>query len=233
MQARSSFTRAIASVLSLSLLASVACTTESTDDATVQPRTFDGATLFEGIVLGAGPVAALFPEITDFQTDELSDVEREELEAWLANAELADSDMPALLAEYDADPEAKRMRARIIAQIDAEDPEFLDRFGAAMHSGDHVAILAALDDAFVRVRRATAPAESSAPNDLAAPLETKPGSMLWLDTYGVAISFWAFIAAIFWWGGDGADPEQGRLARERTAALIADRLAIAAPRTSP
>lgn len=227
MQARSLFTRVIASTLSLSLLASVACATDATDDGVVQARAFDGATLFEGIVLGAGPVAALFPEITDFQTDELSDEEREELDAWLANAELTDEDMPALFARYDADPEAKRQRAEIIARIDADDPEFLDRFGAAMQSGDHVEILAGLDEALVRVQRATAPRGSGAPGDLAAPIDTKPGSMLWLDTWGIAINFWAFIVAAIFWGGDGADAEGGRLARERTAALIADRLAIA------
>src|SRR5689334_20215243 len=100
MQPRSAFTRIIASALSLTLLASTACTTESTDDAIQETRVFDGETLFEGIVLGAGPVAGLFPEITDFQTDDLSAEEREELDAWLANAELTDADMPSLLAEY-------------------------------------------------------------------------------------------------------------------------------------
>lgn len=226
MQSPSLSARAIASMLSLSLLASVACETAPTADGIVQTRVFDGTTLFEGIVLGAGPVAALFPEITDVETDHLSDEEREELAAWLAGAEITDADVPAILAAYDADPDARRLRAEIIARVDAEDPEFLDRFGAAMYSGDHVAILAGLDDAFARVRRATASQAPSAPDDLKVPL-VKPASSLWLDTYGVAINFWAFIAAIFWWGGEGVDPEQGRLARERTAALIADRLAIA------
>ena len=220
--------RIVASTLSLSLLVATSCETAPEGESVAHARAFDGETLFEGIVLGAGPVAALFPEITELPTEDLSDEERQELQAWLADADLSETDVPALMARYDADPVAKRMRAEIIARVDAEDPEFLDRFGVAMQSGDHVVILEALDDAFVRVRRATAPQGSSAPaGDLKVTLE-KPGSMLWLDTYGIAISFYAFIAVLFWFGGDGIDADSGRLARERAAALIADRLAIAA-----
>lgn len=84
----------------------------------------DAETLFRGIVLGSGPIADSIPEIRDnFRVDLLATNS-------LSLAQLND------------------LHNRIVAEVKAIDPNFLDGFKAAMNSGDPVQIDAKLDEAF-------------------------------------------------------------------------------------
>lgn len=81
------------------------------------PYVFDGETLFKGLFFGQGPVAALFPEITE------------------------------RLKSIKPTPEADLFVTQVIARLRQHDRSYFDRLAAGLQSGDHLAIEATMDHA--------------------------------------------------------------------------------------
>jgi SdpC family antimicrobial peptide len=80
-------------------------------------RAYSGEEVFKGLFFGEGEVGAKFPEIWEGQS--LTDR----------------AQTPKKKAQYE------QWQANALAKVNAQDPAFLERFGEAMQSGDHVLIL--------------------------------------------------------------------------------------------
>jgi SdpC family antimicrobial peptide len=87
------------------------------------PRQLTGGEIFRGIFFGETPVSQLFPEIwaNNMVTDTFDT--KEKVIAW---------------AEF---------REGVVAQMTADDPKFMDRFGVEMQSGDQLRVQTAMGEA--------------------------------------------------------------------------------------
>lgn len=81
------------------------------------PYVFDGETLFRGLFFGQGPVAALFPEITE------------------------------RLKAINPTIQTDQFIAQVIARLRQHDRSYFDRLAAGLQSGDHLTIEATMDHA--------------------------------------------------------------------------------------
>jgi SdpC family antimicrobial peptide len=110
------FTQVMAA--SLTAVALMGCGTTST---TVQGRTFTGQEIFVGLFFGEGEVGGKLPEL------------------WEGESLSSKAATPAEARDLEA------FEARIVADLERSEPGFLDRFGTAMQSGDHVLIAETLN----------------------------------------------------------------------------------------
>lgn len=91
--------------------------------ATSSTEAPDGKALFAGIVLGQGDVANAIPEVRDFTR--------------LSNYVHSEAQRSAM----------RSFNKKMLAQIEAIDPQYFAQFGGAMRSGDRIQIKNALDEA--------------------------------------------------------------------------------------
>jgi SdpC family antimicrobial peptide len=96
-------------------------------------RQWDGESLFRGLVLGDGDVAQAFPEI------------------WAGRQVESPTWTPAERLRV------RQARTALVASMRRSDPQFFDRFGQALNSGDPVRIDAAMEDARAVLTRVVAP----------------------------------------------------------------------------
>lgn len=109
----------------------IGCDTGISGAEAEQPvHKYSGEEILRGLVFGQGPVADLFPELINRQAidDHVSAMTPEARAAYYTQVEKTRTQFDALLAE-----------------IEQDDPAFLDRFAAAMQSGNHIEIERALE----------------------------------------------------------------------------------------
>ena len=116
--------KVLAAVLAL-LMISATAGISSAQTATTSQRTYDGETIFRGLVLGDGPVAKLFPEI--WQDPQV-----------LAYRQRAD--------QQSTPEQRSAARQKLIDLLRVQDPTFFSRFGTEIQSGDPVRVEGALTE---------------------------------------------------------------------------------------
>ncbi len=125
-------TRALLVPLALLALFLVGCDAAGPQaDASLR---YDGETVFRALMFGQGEVAQLFPEIW---ADEAAILQE-------ARKRMSEQDLEVFDASLKA---AEGFWEKLVAAIGEADPTFFDRFAEATQSGDHLVILAALEEA--------------------------------------------------------------------------------------
>lgn len=153
-----------------------------TDEPTLK---FSGEEVLRGLVFGEGPVADLFPELWNKQA--LAD----------ALAQLSPEDRAA----YHADMEKMRVQLDdMLTELRTEDAGFLDRFGTALQSGNHVQIERALEEAKTALVAAAGRAAGLSEEAIAAQqaqLNGDPEAVQALGGQGLIIVFPIMLACYF------------------------------------
>ncbi|MEZ4363428.1 MAG: hypothetical protein R3B48_24855 [Kofleriaceae bacterium] len=158
--------------------------------------------MFRGLVFGEGAVAAQVPEIWgSYQAPEL-----------------------------DAKDQARReeMIAQLIADLREADATFLDRYGAAMQSGDHLLIEKTLDESAVLVRQAVE--KRQGPLSDSKVVKDPGGTCLAVALVVVGalvvavVGYAVYNENVFWGGGDEFGWSGSQLGRDQAVDLIATRL---------
>lgn len=96
---------------------------------TTSRPSYDGETLFRGLIFGVGPAASEFPEIWDRAETRCSD-------------------------PFRTSSGAVRIQETVMARVRVDDPQFFQTFGSQMRSGDHLRVRAALEQASSLTRSA-------------------------------------------------------------------------------
>jgi hypothetical protein len=197
----------------------------------------DGETVFRGLYLSSGPVAAKVPELTDPQLGvQAQKLTKEQIATYLEGAAermRAASPGERTAATYDSAAADLRsgkltpeelMAARhdyhassgdaIVARVRAADPTFFDRFEVEMQSGDHVRVQRAFEDGAKRFI------------DAASVIGALPGHVV------PEMKCLIVLVAVYWvvvyyeeYAWDMAQPQQGALHRAEIVDLLTTRLA--------
>jgi SdpC family antimicrobial peptide len=219
--------------LALTILGATACQTEgTTHDINEERRAFTGEEVFEGVFFGAGPVAELVPELFEVDPNLLSDADREVARRILADDRSTPEERAKVRQELTRDEAFVELKTSLFSWIHDVDPTFMERFGEAMQSGDHLEIDAMLDESVI-VLGQVKDAHPEVMGDLTD--EGRGQGWVWpciavnlvaVLNGGLAVNVAAAVNGFwFWWGG-GTDKEHNPLARERTVDLLAERLAV-------
>jgi cannibalism toxin, SdpC family len=92
---------------------------------------YRGETVFRGLFFGTGPIAKKFPEIWE--------------DPMLLHYNEALNNKPELVRKLN------ELRNKLVKRIAKKDPDFFQRFGEDIQSGDHLIVQAAVEDASTRL----------------------------------------------------------------------------------
>jgi SdpC family antimicrobial peptide len=246
------FVHTVSAVLvPIMLSTGIAACAHRTDDgaptgSSSQQVTRDGKSVFRGLFFGRGDVAKAMPELwADGQravnplkglnrADQLTALGKaaDELDknGGAAEAKNVRAIIKAMQDNPNLDPagasEAKE--EALIATIDAKDPTFFDRFGAAMQSGDRLRIQSMLDQSIEVMRTITKKAAvDNATGGDGLQLNMADEKGLELDDV-VVVVFVAVLVLVIWIvdadGTASAGPGKQSLQRDELVDLIATRL---------
>lgn len=176
------------------------------EESTAGQARFSGEELFDAIYFGAGPAASSIPEVEEV---------------------LADAD--------NTSPETEELRETLIAEVDAQDPEFFDQFQEELISGDHSRVSDAMDDglnALGAAFEAEFPEEWNAADEVTpkactavlACVTTIVLAVNWGGGVNVAVVAVVYVEAV---GPDSANAEN-ELLHQQVIDRIANDLAVAA-----
>ena len=222
-----------AACLALTMLGTTACQTEDgSDGVNEERRAFTGEQVFEGVFFGEGPVAGLVPELFEVDPELLDETDREQAHRTLADDRTTPAERAQVREQLTKDAKYIELKSSLFSGINEVDPTFMERFGEALQSGDHLEIDAMLDESVIVIGNAK-DAHPEVFGDLTD--QGRGTGWVWpclVINVAAAVNGAAAVNVVVawngywaWWGG-GTDKEHNPLARERTVDLLAERLAV-------